>query len=585
MKQLFILILMISNTNVFCQSYFAEKHTNVEYLGFGQKEFLSKYTSFSVKVKDDVNIDQQNISTAEESYISSAIQIEGLEQVANGGDLSFLIEFKKLKIDHSTKLKDESYDYFDQLVSEFIIQYNSQFDYKYSIIDNKTDKTIVKGKPSYAGTFRKQEVGPFQGGDNCQWWLDTFHDNHMHSVVEDAYNFAIRDIQLDLLKREGYTLKSDYATFYYAPKEQKQSYPRWTEALDLAEKVAENISYQSLDYAKELAAKPIAIWEDLLANTPSTEKAIRYHLLDNLTTIHFWLENFETSKSYALKIVENGYKNKKGKDWLLKISEITTDLKLGKISSNHSDKILANNTIFEWLPKSKEREEAIANNELTQLVEFNQFTNKKEHTQFTEGTIVFEDGRKQSGLFAYFSPRSNGNHPLFFGKNKLKLCLMKRGLVYTIKPNYEVIDSIFIGDKSYAKKNISIGPWTAYNAITFLEHSTEKSDLISYFTKDEEYNIAFTHLDDIANLVSDIDETLTGEDNINAVLKYLIYHHENERYYRLEENPGTSKRFAIAYPFEDCETLYEEITSSDLTNVNIRDYLISKINEYQACKE
>ncbi len=584
MKPIVILAICLFCCSLQSQSYFKKSYKTGQYLTKKKKAFLEDYNTYSVRVAEVQVRNEANLKYVQEDFVKSSIVIPHMDQVEEGGALEIVIEFNKLTMDRDIKYVSKTVDEYGQNIYKYVINYNSKLNYKYTVFNSSSKEIVFNGKPKLSNTLRELEVGPFQNEDHCRWWEKQFNEDHLVSLEADAFAFALRDIQTDILKKQGYIVKEEYIEFSYPEDYDNPNQSLWLEALDYALVAAENVSIHSLSKAKLNADKAIKIWTELLNNIDVENPKARYKLLNNLATIHYWMEAFDQCEKYANLIIENGEETKTGKEWLQAIVALNKEFASSGIKSRHIEYIIDVSDIFEKTPQKINRLENIEQNKISELIEFEQFAEINDNSTIEPGSLNLKNGRSIEGVFVHNTRIFNHVSPLFYGDDAILFCFVKEDKIYTIRKAYSKIKSMNIGGEIYLVENLKAGSWSAYNAITKIIHSNPRGSLLEYYAENESTNVPFTNIDKLVNTAETIRKDISGETGSNIPKKHIYYSHEKERHYRFSETLASSKRSMVAFAFEDCENLKKSIQQTDMKEVEELSFIKQCMDEYAECK-
>lgn len=369
MRKVFLLLAVLFCSNaVFAQKIDLDKlNFKASYLQLPTNPFPEEYTTFSTKfIANGINLDDAGFANGESDLASTYFNISGFKKVALGGHFTIKVQIDGYDMGKAETVKKETTTKDKDGKETTTVSYTLKFKYLVPMMYTITDLNgkILKDGPVAEGSLEKTyETSSYSTTATLEkYWTDNAATTK-RGLLGGFISEKLSLFQARLENEIGYVPRTNTDILWTtdSPKHpENDAFKKSCEDAKLA--IAEMTAIVLLNPAK---VKPIIAYYDSVlvkyAKDEKPERKLRYAAWYNMSTIYYWLEDFDNAIRCAEGLIANDYDKNDGKDLKVASERLKAKLTGSKIKTRHYVRDVSNAVAPEMTQAQKEEEVARQN--------------------------------------------------------------------------------------------------------------------------------------------------------------------------------------------------------------------------------
>lgn len=369
MRKVFLLLAVLFCSNaVFAQKIDLDKlNFKASYLQLPTNPFPEEYTTFSTKfIANGINLDDAGFANGESDLASTYFNISGFKKVAMGGHFTIKVQIDGYDMGKAETVKKETTTKDKDGKETTTVSYTLKFKYLVPMMYTITDLNgkILKDGPVAEGSLEKTyETSSYSTTATLEkYWTDNAVTTK-RGLLGGFISEKLSLFQARLENEIGYVPRTNTDILWTtdSPKHpENDAFKKSCEDAKLA--IAEMTAIVPLNPAK---VKPIIAYYDSVlvkyAKDEKPERKLRYAAWYNMSTIYYWLEDFDNAIRCAEGLIANDYDKNDGKDLKVASERLKAKLTGSKIKTRHYVRDVSNAVAPEMTQAQKEEEVARQN--------------------------------------------------------------------------------------------------------------------------------------------------------------------------------------------------------------------------------
>ena len=369
MRKLSLLLsLLFCSAVAFTQKIDLDKlNFKASYLQLPTNPFPEEYTTFSTKfVANGINLDDAGFANGESGLASTYFNVSGFKKVNTGGHFTIKVQIDGYDMGKPETVKKETTTKDKDGKETTTVSYTLKFKYLVPMMYTITDLNgkILKDGPITEGSLEKTyETGSYSTTATLEKYWNDNAATTKRGLLGGFISEKLSLLQGRLDSEIGYVARTNTDILWTtdSPKHpENDAFKKACEDAKLA--MAAMTTIVPLNLAK---VKPIiAYFDSVLVKYNKDEKPerkLRYAAWYNMSTIYYWLEDFDNAIRCGEGLIANDYDKGDGKDLKVASERLKAKLTGSKIKTRHYVRDVTNAVAPELTQAQKDEEETRQN--------------------------------------------------------------------------------------------------------------------------------------------------------------------------------------------------------------------------------
>jgi tetratricopeptide (TPR) repeat protein len=367
-KVILLLAVLFYSNAVFAQKIDLDKlNFKASYLQLPTNPFPEEYTTFSTKfIANGINLSDAGFANGESDLASTYFNISGFKKVNMGGHFTIKVQIDGYDMGKAETVKKETTTKDKDGKETTTVSYTLKFKYLVPMMYTITDLNgkILKDGPIAEGSIEKTyETSSYSTTAALEKYWNDNAATTKRGLLGGFISEKLSLLQARLENEIGYVPRTNTDILWTtdSPKHpENDAFKKACEDTKFA--MAEMTAIVPLSQAK---VKPIIAYFDSVlvkyAKDEKPDRKLRYGAWYNMSTIYYWLEDFDNAIHCGEGLITNDYDKNDGKDLKIAAERLKAKLANGVIKTRHYVRDVSNAVAPEMTQAQRDEEEVRQN--------------------------------------------------------------------------------------------------------------------------------------------------------------------------------------------------------------------------------